>query len=974
LCINSFQIENDLPLETSFTLPSPNPNAAIVGLNKYAQVQPQVDELAFEQAISFLDAHFSLYMSDSIILSNDESLQTLDLTTSPGCFLNVNCKTKREALETYPELPAHFEELWSTLLKDDYYFVWTNSLKEEVRKKGKDMRVFMATPFEAAVLGNRLFYDMNNKFYDSHLKTASTVGLCPFYGGWNDLYTKLSKFEDGFDMDAEKFDSRIFILVMFSIARFRFRCLRSELRTPENYVRVMYYYKNIVISVLESLSEVIMKLTGNPSGSINTISDNTLIIYVFLAYAWCILVPEEFRNYYSFNKNVVPALQGDDNTITVHPDFVKYFNAEAIIQVLGTINVTFTTECTKPRPVKDLSFLSSSFDKFINGKCVYCLNPEKLIESLKWSKYPRDPIMCLIRVGAMLRVCWPNQSMRQLCRMIVNFLLREYDSVFQHDDNWKIAKTEIRSDREYLLFFTSDVGGTMDIWQPYKNQIQEIENDVINMAKECLGEKVVAEVLSSSVAENDKDREICEVRVCEYTNHKGGGNAVGKAVAEGIKAGVRAVKARKPQRQANRAARKKRRQERRAGRKQKRQNRRAFRRGGDQGRTITDNGGGVMIQETPNFVSMASELRTRPARWFGNGKGPGIHHTELITTLKGTASFTKSYAIELNPGLQKYFPWVSQLAGNFDQYVMKKMRLHFKTLTNYQEKGVFYAVPIYDASSTSPSSKEQLSAFPGMKEINSFRNGVMDFYPNRSRSFLDRYIRTGVLASNLDIKTYDYGRIEIFSVGQTDVTNDMMEVYAEYIFEFRNAHFVPIDKQVFGGRVTCSTGVSLANPFGTAPAYDAETIGYSVLNNLVTFENVGYYIVSIQCTGTGLTFFSYGGTGISTLPLYLVTSGTGMIAVSRIRVLSANGVLTIAGNGTTLTNTDMTVSVTPDNSVSVSDQKKMSLEDRLSMLEAYLAKQNAKMDDFVKLPDLNKRSKSKDKLAVKTKHCESDDD
>ena len=78
-----------------------------------------------------------------------------------------------------------------------------------------------------------------------------------------------------------------------AICDFRIKCLRVRDRTPDNINRIRQYYRNIVNSVIITADGIIVqKHLGNPSGSVNTISDNTTSPVFFVG---VYLVPFESR-------------------------------------------------------------------------------------------------------------------------------------------------------------------------------------------------------------------------------------------------------------------------------------------------------------------------------------------------------------------------------------------------------------------------------------------------------------------------------------------------------------------------------------------------------------------------------------------------------------------------------------------------------------------------------------------------------
>ena len=141
---------------------------------------------------------------------------------------------------------------------------------------------------------------MNEKFIASHLKTSSVVGMNPFVGGWNELYNKLKSHPMrnrskivGFELDESEYDSSMRTFLFEAICDFRIKCLRVQDRTPENINRIRQYYRNIVNSVIITADGIIVqKHLGNPSGSVNTISDKYASPVFFVG---VYLVPFESR-------------------------------------------------------------------------------------------------------------------------------------------------------------------------------------------------------------------------------------------------------------------------------------------------------------------------------------------------------------------------------------------------------------------------------------------------------------------------------------------------------------------------------------------------------------------------------------------------------------------------------------------------------------------------------------------------------
>jgi len=152
---------------------------------------------------------------------------------------------------------------------------------------------------------------------------------------------------------------------------------------------LLNYYSNLINTVvLTSDGVFVRKIGGNPSGSVNTITDNTLILFMLLAYGWIMCVPEELLSYECFMMEMSLALCGDDNTWSVSHLALPHFNAERLIAVWAKIGITTTTDSLVPRPVEELDFLSA-FTVFVDGIAVPLYSREKILTSLLYSRFLR---------------------------------------------------------------------------------------------------------------------------------------------------------------------------------------------------------------------------------------------------------------------------------------------------------------------------------------------------------------------------------------------------------------------------------------------------------------------------------------------------------------------------------------------------------------------------------------------------------
>jgi len=748
---------------TGWGLPVPNKEAAYISLAKYAKSSPivgQRETVAMNIAFQWMERQFGTHMCNSKVKELEEVLKGMDRTTSTGTPWNKKFKTKGDMYVVgddgnieykWQEMPAYMEEDWDRLLEEKYTAVFGNTLKEEVRAAEKiaanSLRTFTAGPVEMTAHGNRLFEDMNNKFYASHLQTASVVGFTPLKGGWNNLIEKLRCHPNGFALDESQYDSSLWAFLMWGVAEFRWNMLRQEDRTEENRQRIRVYYRNLVNTLIITAEGVlVMKQGGNPSGSVNTIVDNTLILYVLLAFGWLMTAPIAEAKYEEFERNVTLALCGDDNTWTVSDGGVRFFNARALIEVWKGIGIVTTTDCLDPRPVDELDFLSAFtiYDEQ-SGKALPLYNSRKLLTSLRYSRQPDNPAMTLTRACALLRVAWADVRMRGYLRELIQYLVVTLDPVLMGDLEWKRAKTQIPTEWHLRALFLGEV--------PLMLQNQGFSGKL--------------ERNNSQRKRNPKEMEVIALpqrqRRQRQRKRGGAGNQmaakrafIGPMTRAGIFRSQRRPRGPLPQKR------------------RRRQGRKRNRRGGG-GSNATRATGGFNARGMPDGMR---RMRRTP-----------FSEDEFIVDLVGSTTFgnganTTAQSFSINPGQSTAFPWLSAIAPKFEKYVFTQLEFYYKhEVSQFATAGTTGKAVLsfdYDAADAPPTGKQQ------MLDVDPHADGMPceDFVLRVDcRAAFDngpKYVRPGNLPGGADIKTYDAGLLFYGAAGTQDGTTKIGELHVRY--------------------------------------------------------------------------------------------------------------------------------------------------------------------------------------------------
>lgn len=312
-----------------------------------------------------------------------------------------------------------------------------------------------------------------------------------------------------------------------------------------------------------------------------------------------------------------------------------------------------------------------------------------------------------------------------------------------------------------------------------------------------------------------------------------------------------------------------------------------------------------------------------------------IQHTEYIKDILSTSSFNiDSYSI--NPGLENSFPWLSQIAANFESYRFRGLAYMFRTTsgnsvasTNTTLGSVVMATA-YNATSNDFPNKFSMENYEGAMSCvpsSSMLHGVECEY-GLSALGGHLYVRSGE-KSGQDLKTYDMGKFQIatskipasgVSVGELWVTYDI-ELYEPKLYDtlgldvgFYSAYGVPVS--FFPSTVIENTGSNMDVVLSNSTIYFPENL------------NEGIYAVVVLWTGdstsTVMPTYSYTNCGIASM---FSTAGYGwnnggatstqLFALNYVKLSNYNATIalssgTLPANGTRV---DVLIHEVPGNAV-----------------------------------------------------------
>jgi len=177
-----------------------------------------------------------------------------------------------------------------------------------------------------------------------------------------------------------------------------------------------------------------------------------------------------------------------------------------------------------------------------------------------------------------------------------------------------------------------------------------------------------------------------------------------------------------------------------------------------------------------------------------------ISHKEYVCDIFGpeTAGTFQNQTFGLNPALATTFPWLSQVAANYDEYTFVQMIFTFRsTVTDFVasngQVGSVIMATQYNANDTPFTSKQDAMEYDGAvsgKCSEKILHGV-ECDPTKLSGSPGKYTRSGPAPPGEDLKTYDAGTLNV-SVSNTpsQFSNQALgELWVSYTVQLRKPKF-----------------------------------------------------------------------------------------------------------------------------------------------------------------------------------------
>jgi hypothetical protein len=407
------------------------------GIRKYGQISPVIDDrilLRVQEHLHSIFAGFSCPIPKEIFSElisinghpESEYAEALNMDTAPGwpySQMTERCGKGKKFLfveedgyykVSNPDLRLRldFREKCA-YLGQRVPSLWVDTMKDELRplqkvREGKT-RIFTQPPVDYVIFARRLLMSFSTAFYANRLRFFSIVGISPEADGayeWTQLYFRLTRNSPvGFAGDYSGWDGTIAPQAIQMTCDLINAWYNDDIKF-QNARKVLFHE---LIHTVQGCSNIVyISHRGNPSGNPLTTPLNTIVGAIYLRVVWLELAPPEFNSLVSFDENVVDAINGDDNQVSVKTDVLHFFNPHAISECLRKYGITYTSALkdgeAKMDSIDNLTILKRGFRLGRGIERLPTMEKRVAYDMTNWVRKSETPVgLCLDNCNEGLR-------------------------------------------------------------------------------------------------------------------------------------------------------------------------------------------------------------------------------------------------------------------------------------------------------------------------------------------------------------------------------------------------------------------------------------------------------------------------------------------------------------------------------------------------------------------------------------------
>lgn len=248
-----------------------------------------------------------------------------------------------------------------------------------------------------------------------------------------------------------------------------------------------------------------------------------------------------------------------------------------------------------------------------------------------------------------------------------------------------------------------------------------------------------------------------------------------------------------------------------------------------------------------------------------------VCHREYLGDIAGATAFTNRL-YPINPGLPSSFPWLSSIAGQYQEYRIHGMVYEFRPLiTDFVTggaPGVVVMATNYNANDPAYVSRQQIENTEfatAVKPTVGLIHGIECASEYTANPI--KYVRSGNVTGE-DLRLYDMGNFQF--VSQSNPSQTLGELWVTYCVEFFKPTISEELDAVTSSHHSFYTSATTANPLGLISFVNVGTLNITARTaTSISFTALAgqMYYVSYCWTGSGAGV-------VYTAPLLSVTNGT----------------------------------------------------------------------------------------------------
>lgn len=229
-----------------------------------------------------------------------------------------------------------------------------------------------------------------------------------------------------------------------------------------------------------------------------------------------------------------------------------------------------------------------------------------------------------------------------------------------------------------------------------------------------------------------------------------------------------------------------------------------------------------------------------------------VAHREYLGDVVGSVGFAIAKTLPINPGLSASFPWLANIARQYESYYVRSLNFEYETQESTATAGTVMLAVDYDPTDPAPTSKMELLSYKGAVRTPGWAPVKLHCtMPEMVVHGAGKFVRYVPLAPGLDAKMYDAGNLYVATQGFAGPTA-AGELYVSYVIDFMTPQLeAPIQFSNASARIVAGTA-NVVSIFGDTNSVTG-ALPVSARGSTLTFPERGQYLVALSLTGTYFT-------------------------------------------------------------------------------------------------------------------------